>query len=104
MIKYISKDEFNASSGWHLLKFISNYNGLMFNLYHYNINGTIYSADSSEAQAAFEKEMVWRKLQKKRTYLEILKDFAIVAAEIDADKDRKLKQAWAESNRIHNGH
>ncbi len=68
MITYISKDEFKAtfaSGKWHTLYTIAPYSGLMFDTFYYRIGDKIYGEDCAEARDAYEKELIWQKLQKK---------------------------------------
>ena len=96
MIMYQRKDE-RGSGKWYELKFLGSYGGLMFEEFYYEIGDTVYSKDSEDFRIAYEKEKMWYLLNKtKRSNLEVLKDFASVAEEIEDRKNaaRKLGMSY----------
>jgi len=76
MIHYFSKNKDEpgqpAWGFWRELAIFSSFNGLIFDVYDYRIGDTIFTHPTDEAKKAFEKELIWHKLQNKSNNLLIV--------------------------------
>ena len=57
-----------------------------FNAFDYKVNNKIFKKDNKKFREAIEQVQMWNKLIKKRSPLDVLKDFEKVAVEIENAK------------------